>query len=181
MAGLNEKEKAVAGDGTTGMAGADRAADNGGTLCEDLPFVPVTAPPLPSLLAETEAEIRESLSRYAGEDGGIRPFRFFFCEPEDDSYRFWEEEHAGIGHTARQMGKAASLAVGIFESLGCEPSYGDTVEFSFSQNRCWWSVTYDRCIRDFGYTLPVSDDVRSLALLVHYVAKGELQMLAFPA
>lgn len=135
----------------------------------------------PVLHDETVADIRESMAYYT--DGGkLRPFAFYFTTPEDDDYRYWEEKALGIRHDVLSGRPAAiDLAIRVFEDLGCEVDYGDTCHISFSQDRCWWSATYDRCFRDFGYTLPVSDDVESLALLVDYVAKGEIQMICIPA
>ena len=134
----------------------------------------------PVLYQDTISDIRTDIAE-STKEGRHEAFTFFFCDPEEGSYRFWEEEALGIGHSMSGKSEAVDLAVRLFEGLGCDVDYGDTVDFSFSLNRCWWSATYDKCIRSFGYTLPISDDVDSLAMLVHYVAKGNLQMVVMPA
>lgn len=129
---------------------------------------------------ETVADIKEELD-YCEKEGKLRPFTFFFCDPEDNDYAFWENEALGLPNQVKEKSESVSLAIRIFQDLGCELDYGDTVDFSFSLNRCWWSATYDRCFRSYGFTLPASDDTEALAKLVHYVAKGKLQMIVMKA
>lgn len=132
---------------------------------------------LSALHEETVRDIEEDILEHEG-SGEFSKFKFFFAPPVDGSYDFWERMALGKERVT-ELDPAVERAVGIFKNLGCDVDYGDTVPFSFSLNRCWYSAAYDRCIRSFGYTLPVSEDVDALARLVDDVGKGRLLMLAF--
>lgn len=133
---------------------------------------------LSALHEETKRDIESDIDECENE-GGFRKFTFYFTSPTEGTYDFFERQALGLepgGHTPDPVIERVRA---VFEGLGCELDYGDTVPFSFSLNRTWWSATYDKCIRSYGYTLPSSPDIESLARIVEDVAKGRLVMLTF--
>lgn len=128
------------------------------------------------VIEDTKQDILEDIEETEADDSFGR-FMFFFAPPVDGSYEFFERERLGLGHDgAMEPDPAVQNALHVFEEAGCPVDYGDTVSFSFSLNRCWHSARCNRCIRSFGYTLPVISDIGALARLVDDVAKGRLLM-----
>lgn len=128
------------------------------------------------LIEDTKRDILEDIAETEADDS-FGTFRFFFTSPIDESYRFFEQQKLGLEYEPADENPAMTNALHVFEEAGCTIDYGDTVNFSFSLNRCWYSARCNRCIRSFGYTLPVIADIDALARLEDDVAKGRILMV----
>lgn len=65
----------------------------------------------------------------------------------------------------------------LFVKLGFNPQKYDTVSTSFNLNQDFYVFTHDHCIQDFGYTLPVVNDIDALATICEYIFDGKVMML----
>ena len=72
---------------------------------------------------------------------------------------------------------AVMEVVELFRRMGYEPDIGDTVMSSFDLNRNWWWVSCDRCVRDYAYTLPISEDLDALARIVQLEGHGAVEFV----
>lgn len=65
----------------------------------------------------------------------------------------------------------------LFIKLGFKPQKYDTVSNAFNLNQDFYIFTYDHCIQDYNYTLPVVDDLDTLATICEYIYDGKVMML----
>lgn len=65
----------------------------------------------------------------------------------------------------------------LFKRLGFTPHIYDTVMESFNLNQDFFVITCDKCIRDYGYALPVTDDIATLVEITEMVYDGKVAML----
>lgn len=123
----------------------------------------------------TKQDILEDIAETEADDS-FGTYEFVFAPPVDESYAFWERQEMGLDREVMEPSPALANALHIFAEAGCKVGYGDTVEFAFSLNRCWYFAKCNRCIRSLGYALPVISDIDALAQLVDDVAKGRILM-----
>lgn len=106
-----------------------------------------------------------------------------------DSLRYYEEENcycdltfkfaAPSIYTSSQYYQPLKQLRMMFESLGYQPRTYDTIKESFNLNQDWWIVRCPKCIRDYGYALPVSNDIDTLASITELVYNGAVQFVVY--
>ena len=118
--------------------------------------------------SELIMEITESLAYYRENDGYI-PMTFHFANPNHDDSPFSTamEKMLELWYKLEHESDA-NITIGMY----------DTVMQSFNLNQDFIVVHCDKCIRDFGYALPVSDDVDTLARIAEMVYEGDLYCIA---
>ena len=108
----------------------------------------------------------EGSIEYHKNERGFRKVTFYFTAPKYD----WHEA-AYNPHVLE--------VVDAFEKAGCKPQMCDTIPHAANYNRDWWEVTCERCIREYGFTLPVSDDLEAMARIVELENSGEVQFIVY--
>ena len=66
-----------------------------------------------------------------------------------------------------------------FVKLGFDPQPADTLDVDFNLDRDWYFVDCPKCIRDYRYALPITDDVDTLAQIVMREQQGSVRILVF--
>ena len=111
----------------------------------------------------TKEAIRDSIA-YCEENGSPSRIEFLFTAPR--------------GADGGALSNPAVMeVVELFRRMGYEPDIGDTVMSSFDLNRNWWWVTCDRCVRDYAYVLPISEDLDALARIVQLEGHGAVEFV----
>lgn len=109
--------------------------------------------------------IRQSMDWYGERDGHVA-IRFHFGSPRSLDYI---HDNASVQEVRD-----------IFVRLGFSPQPYDTVMMAFDLNQDWYVFTCDKCIRDYGFALPVvtsDDDIDALARVVELAYEGKVIFL----
>lgn len=91
----------------------------------------------------------------------FRPCTFYFSIPEYDSSKFLSDENLKI-------------IVDIFKSNGYEISPYDTIYEYFNLNQDFEVVHVDKAIREYGFTLPVFDNIDDMITILDLVWSGKI-------
>ena len=65
-------------------------------------------------------------------------------------------------------------AVNIFKSFNFDFEVADTYMFDFDLNNDWYTFDCPNCIRDYGYSIPIVDDIEKIARFVELVWNGKI-------
>lgn len=109
--------------------------------------------------------IKESIE-YHEKEHGFRTFTFYFTAPKYD----WR---------AAADDPCVNEVVNAFKSAGYNPQMCDTVPHAANLNRDWWEVDNVKTIREFGFTLPVLEDLEAMIRIVELENSGEVQFIVY--
>lgn len=65
-------------------------------------------------------------------------------------------------------------AVDIFKSFNFDYETADTYMFDFNLNNDWYTFDCPNCIRDYGFSIPVVDDIEKIARFVDLAQSGKI-------
>jgi len=65
-------------------------------------------------------------------------------------------------------------AVEIFKSFDFKYEIADTYMFDFDLNNNWYTFDCPECIRDYGFSIPIVDDIEKMARFVELVYSGKV-------
>jgi len=65
-------------------------------------------------------------------------------------------------------------AVDIFKSFNFDYEFADTYMFDFNLNNDWFTFDCPNCIRDYGFSIPIVDDIEKIAHFVELVYSGKI-------
>ena len=65
-------------------------------------------------------------------------------------------------------------AANIFKYFGFNYEFADTYMFDFNLNNDWYTFDCPECIRDYGFSIPIVDDIEKIARFVELVYDGKI-------
>ena len=111
--------------------------------------------------------IKWSIDYHANErEEGFRSYTFYFCAPQASQDALFGDPNVAFVRK-------------VFEDIGLNPQPCDTIPHAFNLNRDYEEVSCSKCIREFGFTLPVSDDLEALAHMVELEHEGLVQFIIY--